>query len=76
MAEPRLVPAAPADVTITAAGQDLTALIFRGQDRGIEITGEAGQVQRFRRLIGAMATVVESGGAALDQPDRYGDEQR
>jgi DNA-binding HxlR family transcriptional regulator len=69
-------PAAPADVTITAAAQDLTALIFRGQDRGIEITGEAGQVQRFRRLIGAMATVVGSGGPALDQPDGYGDEQR
>jgi len=64
-------PAGPADVTITAAAQDLTAFIFRGQDRGIEVTGDAGQVERFRRLIGTMAAVVEpaadaSGGAALD----------
>jgi DNA-binding HxlR family transcriptional regulator len=69
-------PAGPADVTITAAARDLTAFIFRGQDRGIGVTGEAGQVQRFWRLIGTMATVVESGGATVDQPDRYGDEQR
>lgn len=64
-------PAGPADVTITAAAQDLTAFIFRGQDRGIEVTGEAGQVEGFWRLIGTMAAVVEpaaaaSVGAALD----------
>ena len=52
-------PAAPADVTITATSQDLAAFIFGGPDRGIEITGEAGQVERFRRLIGAIATVVQ-----------------
>jgi DNA-binding HxlR family transcriptional regulator len=52
-------PAAPADVTITATSQDLAAFIFGGPDHGIEITGEAGQVERFRRLIGAMAAVAE-----------------
>ena len=52
-------PAAPADVTITATSQDLATFIFGGPDRGIEITGEAGQVERFRRLIGAMAAVAE-----------------
>ena len=52
-------PDAPADVTITATSQDLAAFIFGGPDRGIEITGEAGQVERFRRLIGAMAAVAE-----------------
>jgi hypothetical protein len=51
-------PPAPADVTITATTQALTALIFAGSDTGIEITGETGPVQRFRRLISTMATVV------------------
>ena len=59
-------PAAPADVTITATGQDLAAFIFGGPDRGIEITGEAGQVDKFRRLIGAMAAVAEP---AADAPE-------
>ena len=49
---------APAEVTITATTQALTALIFTGSDTGIDITGEAEPVQRFRQLIGTMATVV------------------
>ena len=49
---------APADVTITATTQALTALIFAGSDTGIDITGETEAVQRFRKLISAMATVV------------------
>jgi DNA-binding HxlR family transcriptional regulator len=52
-------PRAPADVTITATTQSLAALIFAGSDAGIEITGETGAVQRFRRLFGALATVAE-----------------
>jgi DNA-binding HxlR family transcriptional regulator len=52
-------PPAPADVTITATTQALTALIFAGSDTGIDITGEPGPVQRFRRLISTMATVVD-----------------
>ena len=51
-------PSAPADVTITATTQSLATLIFAGSDRGIDITGETGPVQRFRRLISTMATVV------------------
>jgi hypothetical protein len=51
-------PAATADVTITGTTQGLARYIFTGSDRGIEIAGESGQVQRFRQLIGAMATVV------------------
>jgi len=51
-------PPAPADITITATTQALTAFIFAGSDRGIDITGETGPVQRFRRLISTMATVV------------------
>ena len=51
-------PPAPADVTITASTQALAALIFAGSDAGLGITGESGAVQRFRRLIGTMATVV------------------
>jgi len=51
-------PAAPADVTITATTQALTALIFAGSDDGIDITGEPGAVERFRRLISTMATVM------------------
>src|ERR1700689_3015177 len=41
-------PAEPADVTITATSRALTALIFAGSDRDIDIDGETGAVQRFR----------------------------
>jgi DNA-binding HxlR family transcriptional regulator len=51
-------PAAPAGVRITATSQALTALIFAGSDAGIDITGKPEAVQRFRQLIGTMATVV------------------
>ena len=51
-------PSAPADVTITATTQALTALIFAGSDVGIDITGKPRAVERFRRLISTMATVV------------------
>ena len=50
---------APADVTITATTQSLAALIFTGSDAGIDITGETGAAERFRRLIGTMAVVVQ-----------------
>jgi len=49
---------APADVTITATTQALTALIFAGSDADIDITGKPRAVERFRRLISTMATVV------------------
>jgi DNA-binding HxlR family transcriptional regulator len=52
-------PSAPADVTITATTQSLAALIFTGSDAGIDITGETGAAERFRRLIGTMAVVVQ-----------------
>ena len=52
-------PAAPADVTITATTQALTAFIFAGSDNGIDITGESGPVQRFRQLISTMAAVAQ-----------------
>jgi DNA-binding HxlR family transcriptional regulator len=48
-----------ADVTITATTQSLAALIFAGSDHGVDISGEAAAVQRFRRLIGTLATVVQ-----------------
>jgi DNA-binding HxlR family transcriptional regulator len=51
-------PSSPADVTITATTQALTALIFAGSDADIDITGEPRAVERFRRLISTMATVV------------------
>ncbi len=51
-------PPAPADVTITATTQALTALIFAGSDAGIDIAGDTGAVQRFRQLISTLATVV------------------
>jgi DNA-binding HxlR family transcriptional regulator len=50
--------AEPADVTITASTQGLTAFIFAGSDAGLDITGETGAVQRFRRLIRTLASVV------------------
>ena len=51
-------PSGPADVTITATTQALTGFIFAGSDDGNDITGETEPVQRFRRLISTMATVV------------------
>jgi DNA-binding HxlR family transcriptional regulator len=53
-------PPAPADVTITATTQALTALIFAGSDAGVDVTGESGPVRRFRQLIGTMDTVIPS----------------
>jgi DNA-binding HxlR family transcriptional regulator len=52
-------PSAPAEVTITGTAQALTALVFAGSDAGLDLTGEAGAVQRFRQLISTMATVVQ-----------------
>jgi DNA-binding HxlR family transcriptional regulator len=52
------VPPAPADVTITATTGALAGFIFTGSDAGLDITGEPGAVDRFRQLIGTMATVV------------------
>src|SRR6266704_488095 len=51
-------PSAPVDVTITATTQALTALIFAGSDADIDFTGKPRAVDRFRRLISTMATVV------------------
>ena len=51
-------PSAPADVTIIATTQALTAMIFAGSDPDIDITGKPRAVQRFRRLISTIATVV------------------
>ena len=51
-------PPAPADVTITATTQALTALIFTGSDADIDITGKPRAVERFRWLISTMATVI------------------
>jgi DNA-binding HxlR family transcriptional regulator len=54
-------PAAAADVTITATTRALTTLIFAGSDAETVITGDAGAVERFRALIGTLATVVQPG---------------
>ena len=51
-------PPGPADVTITATTQALTSLIFAGSDLGIDITGKPRAAERFRQLIGTLATVV------------------
>jgi DNA-binding transcriptional ArsR family regulator len=53
-------PAGPADVTVTATTQALTAFIFAGSDRDVDIAGETAPVRRFRHLITTMATVVAS----------------
>ena len=53
-------PAGPADVTINATTQALTAFIFAGSDQGIDFIGEAQPVERCRRLIRTMAAVVNS----------------
>jgi DNA-binding HxlR family transcriptional regulator len=50
-------PSTRADVTITATTDSLTGLIFAGRD--LDVTGETGPVQRFRRLITTLAAVVD-----------------
>ena len=55
----RRAPARTADVTVIATAKTLTALIFAGSDAGTDITGETGPIQRFRQLIGTMASVVQ-----------------
>jgi DNA-binding HxlR family transcriptional regulator len=52
-------PSAPGEVTITGTAQALTALIFAGSDAELDITGDPAAVQRFRNLIGTMATIVQ-----------------
>ena len=52
-------PSAPAEVTITGTTRALTALVFAGSDADIDITGETEAVQRFRKLIRTMSTVVQ-----------------
>jgi DNA-binding HxlR family transcriptional regulator len=51
--------AVPVDVTITATTQALTALIFAGSDRDLDIRGETEPVQRFRQLISTIVSVVD-----------------
>ena len=63
----RSLPGSPpvgADVTITGTAQALAALIFAGSDTDIDITGETEPVERFRQLIGTMATVVQPASTA------------
>src|ERR1700735_1522823 len=45
--------------TIGGAAPAPTPPLFAGSDSGIDITGEAGPVQRFRQLITTMAAVVQ-----------------
>jgi DNA-binding HxlR family transcriptional regulator len=52
---------APADVTVTASTESLKNLIFGLPAAGLEVTGEADQAGRFRRLIATLATVVRPG---------------
>jgi DNA-binding HxlR family transcriptional regulator len=52
-------PSAPAEVTVTGTARALTALVFAGSDKDLDIAGETAAVQRFRQLIGTMATVVQ-----------------
>ena len=61
--------AGPADVTITATTRALTAFIFAGSDRDVDIAGATGPVQRFRRLITAIATVVAGQPENIGQPE-------
>jgi DNA-binding HxlR family transcriptional regulator len=64
--------AGPADVTITAPTRALTAFIFAGSDRDVDIAGAAGPVQRFRRLITAIATVAAGQPENIGQPGNTG----
>jgi DNA-binding HxlR family transcriptional regulator len=59
-------PTAAADVTITGTTESLKDLIFARSDLGLEITGETEPVQRFRELIGTLATVVRQGSDLVD----------
>jgi DNA-binding HxlR family transcriptional regulator len=60
-------PPRPADVTITATTESLTSFIFVPSDLDIDITGDTEPVQRFRRLIKTLATVVHPPDLAADR---------
>jgi DNA-binding HxlR family transcriptional regulator len=57
---PPTAPPSPADVTVTADTRSLGRLIFSGSEAGVDIAGSPAAVQRFRKLIGTMATVVDA----------------
>jgi len=50
--------AAPADVTVTGTTWALAEYIFTGSDGGVDVAGGSSAVQRFRKVVGAMAAVV------------------
>src|SRR5579862_6652597 len=52
-------PSMSAEVTISGTARALTALIFAGSDKDIDIAGETTAVKRFRQLIGTMAAIVQ-----------------
>jgi hypothetical protein len=58
----------PADTASPPGCDDpgLTAFIFAGSDAGLDLTGDTEPVQRFRRLIVALAAVVAPDRTGLD----------
>jgi DNA-binding HxlR family transcriptional regulator len=53
-------PTAPTDVTVTATTTALAAFIATGRDQDVDIAGPPAHVERFRRLIATMSTIVSS----------------
>jgi len=47
--------AGPTDVTVTGTTWALAEYIFTGSDGGVDVAGESSAVQRFRKVVGAMA---------------------
>lgn len=51
-------PTAPAEVTVTGTAGGLGALIFNQSDQDLVFAGDAGPVERFKGLIGTLATAT------------------
>ncbi len=62
-------PPAPVDVTVTGTTDALATLIFGGPGDDVTVTGAPAPVHRFRRLVGAMAAVVEPDRPAASEPE-------
>jgi DNA-binding HxlR family transcriptional regulator len=65
-------PSTPADVTVTGTAAGLAALIFGQSDRDLAIAGGPEPVQRFKNLLGTLATIVATPDAFVSDQEPVG----
>jgi DNA-binding HxlR family transcriptional regulator len=60
-------PTGPADMTVTGTGRGLAALIFHQSDQDLTLAGNTESVERFKALIGTLATAVPTPATAASR---------